>query len=346
MVDPDELVRLSRRLEQLYADVEVSLLRYIAKRLARGLGDDDWAVKRLGEAGVVRSRARRIVSSLQRERDKEIVRMVVAAHAAGASSAARTTGIAATIATVDSEAASRALVHALSGNLSQADLSILRSADDIYRRVIANVTARGLADEFTRRAAAQAALDMFTDTGITGFTDMAGRNWSLTSYAEMACRTAVNSAARQGVFDELRAEGRDLVIVSGSPSCCEWCAPWEGEVLSIDGMTPGYPTLAEAEAEGLWHPNCSHDVSPFIEGLTKRTTIQRGDPERYAARQEQRYLERGLRQWKMREAVAVDDAAAAKAAAKVSEWQSRLTQHIEANDLKRLRYREQIGKAI
>lgn len=346
MVDPDELVRLSRRLEQLYADVEVSLLRYIAKRLARGLGDDDWAVKRLGEAGVVRSRARRIVSSLQRERDKEIVRMVVAAHAAGAESAARTTGIAATIATVDSEAASRALVHALSGNLSQADLRILRSADDIYRRVIANVTARGLADEFTRRAAAQAALDMFADTGITGFTDMAGRNWSLTSYAEMACRTAVNSAARQGVFDEVRADGRDLVIVSGSPSCCEMCAPWEGEVLSLDGMTSGYPTLGEAEADGLFHPNCSHTADPYIEGLTKRGTTQRGDPERYAARQEQRYLERGLRQWKMREAVALDDAAAARAAAKVSEWRARLTQHIEANDLKRLRYREQIGKAI
>jgi len=30
----------------------------------------------------------------------------------------------------------------------------------------------------------------------------------------------------------------------------------------------------------------------------------------------------------------------------VSEWESRLRQHIEANDLKRLRYREQIGKAI
>lgn len=346
MVDPDELLRLSRRLEQLYADVEVSLLRAIAKRLARGLGDDDWAIKRLGEAGVVRSRARRIVSSLESERDKEVVMMMVAAHAAGAESAARTTGIAATIATVGSEAASRALVHALSGNLSQADLRILRSADDIYRRVIANVTARGLADEFTRRAAAQAALDMFTDTGITGFTDMAGRNWSLTSYAEMACRTAVNSAARQGVFDELRADGRDLVIVSGSPSCCEMCAPWEGEVLSLDGMTPGYPTLGEAEADGLFHPNCSHTADPFIEGLTKRGTTQRGDPERYAARQEQRYLERGLRQWKMREAVALDDAAAARAAAKVSEWESRLRQHITANDLKRLPYRERIGEAI
>lgn len=346
MVDPDELVRLSRRLEQLYADVEVSLLRYIAKRLARGLGDDDWAVKRLGEAGVVRSRARRIVSSLQRERDKEVVRMVVAAHAAGAESAARTTGIAATIATVDSEAASRALVHALSGNLSQADLRILRSADDIYRRVIANVTARGLADEFTRRAAAQAALDMFTDTGITGFTDMAGRNWSLTSYAEMATRTAVHNAERQGVMDGVRAAGRDLVMISGSPACCDLCAPWEGQVVSLDGMTTGYPTLSDAEADGVFHPGCRHTVAPYVEGLTRADYYQQGDPERYAAEQQQRYLERGLRQWKRREALALDPTQAQLAQNKIGEWRRRLEEHVTKHDLPREREREQISKAI
>lgn len=346
MVDPDELVRLSRRLEQLYADVEVSLLRYIAKRLARGLGDDDWAVKRLGEAGVVRSRARRIVSSLQRERDKEVVRMVVAAHTAGAESAARTTGIAATIATVDSEAASRALVHALSGNLSQADLRILRSADDIYRRVIANVTARGLADEFTRRAAAQAALDMFADTGITGFTDMAGRNWNLASYTEMAARTSIHNAARQGVIDGVRATGRDLVMISGSPACCDLCAPWEGQVVSLDGMTTGYPTLSDAEADGLFHPGCRHTVAPYVEGLTRADYYQQGDPERYAAEQEQRYLERGIRQWQRREALALDSTQAQLAQNKVGEWTRRLEEHVTRHDLPRQRQREQISSAI
>ncbi len=346
MVDPDELVRLSLRLEQLYADVEVSLLRYIAKRLARGLGDDDWAVKRLGEAGVVRSRARRIVSSLQRERDKEVVRMVVAAHTAGAESAARTTGIAATIATVDSEAASRALVHALSGNLSQADLRILRSADDIYRRVIANVTARGLADEFTRRAAAQAALDMFADTGITGFTDMAGRNWNLASYTEMAARTSIHNAARQGVIDGVRATGRDLVMISGSPACCDLCAPWEGQVVSLDGMTTGYPTLSDAEADGVFHPGCRHTVAPYVEGLTRADYYQQGDPERYAAEQQQRYLERGLRQWKRREALALDPTQAQLAQNKIGEWRRRLEEHVTKHDLPREREREQISKAI
>jgi len=294
----------------------------------------------------VRSRARRIVSSLQRERDKEIVRMVVAAHAAGAESAARTTGIAATIATVDSEAASRALVHALSGNLSQADLRILRSADDIYRRVIANVTARGLADEFTRRAAAQAALDMFAEMGITGFTDMAGRNWSLTSYAEMAARTSIHNAARQGVIDGVRATGRDLVMISGSPACCDLCAPWEGQVVSLDGMTTGYPTLSDAEADGVFHPGCRHTVAPYVEGLTRADYYQQGDPERYAAEQQQRYLERGLRQWKRREALALDPTQAQLAQNKIGEWRRRLEEHVTKHDLPREREREQISKAI
>jgi len=44
--------------------------------------------------------------------------------------------------------------------------------------------------------------------------------------------------------------------------------------------------------------------------------------------------------------VALDDLEAAKARAKVREWQGRLREHTEAYDLRRLRYREQITKAI
>ena len=190
------------------------------------------------------------------------------------------------------------------------------------------------------------ALDLFAGHGVTGFVDSAGKQWALASYAEMACRTAAHNAARQGVFDAVLAQGRDLVIISGSPSCCDMCAPWEGQVLSLDGATPGYPTLAEAEGDGLFHPSCAHSADPYIEGLTRRSATQYGDPERYAAQQQQRYLERGVRGWKMRQAGALDDLAAAKAKAHVREWQGRLREHVAKHDLPRLRYREQIGKAI
>ena len=70
------------------------------------------------------------------------------------------------------------------------------------------------------------------------------------------------------------------------------------------------------------------------------------DPDVYEARQQQRYLERGIRAWKMRAATSLDEARAAAAQAKASEWQARLRAHVEAHGLKRLSYREQIGKAI
>ena len=217
-----------------------------------------------------------------------------------------------------------ALTRDLAGRLAAADLRILRATDDVFRQVIARVTAQGLAGEYTRRQAAQAALNLFSGRGITGFVDAAGRQWNLASYAEMACRTAANGAARQGTFDRMRAAGRDLAVIGGSSSGCELCSDWEGEVVSLDGVTPGYPTLAEAEGAGLFHPNCTHQPYPYVPGLTQTSGIARSDAGTYEARQQQRYLERGIRAWKTRQAVALDDAAARAAQAKVREWQARL----------------------
>ena len=53
-----------------------------------------------------------------------------------------------------------------------------------------------------------------------------------------------------------------------------------------------------------------------------------------------------MREWKRREAASLDDLAAAKAKAHVREWQGRLREHVAKHDLSRLRYREQISKAI
>ena len=39
---------------------------------------------------------------------------------------------------------------------------------------------------------------------------------------------------------------------------CELCAPFENKILSIQGDTGGYITLAEAEDHGLFNPNCDH----------------------------------------------------------------------------------------
>jgi hypothetical protein len=174
--------------------------------------------------------------------------------------------------------------------------------------------------------------------------DTAGRRWDITSYAEMAVRSATGQAAVQGHINRLTDNGYDLVIVSDSPEECELCRPWEGQVLSVSGQTPGYPTVADATAAGLFHPCCTHTLGAYIPGLT-RPMQGTENPQGYEERQQQRYNERMIRRWKRREAVAITDKDKALSTAKVREWQARQREFIEATGRKRLYYREQIKRA-
>jgi len=351
IIDPDKIAELAHKLIEHSHGLHLALIVLIAGRLKRGLDDDDWAARRSAETADVEREAKRLVAGGAQGRRSEAIAAVTAAYEMTAQRSlrlVRSVRIEATVVSFKTPdpASVGALADDLAERLAATDARVLRSTADVYRQVIGRVTAEGLAGEHTRRRAAQAALDLFADRGIAGFVDGAGKRWNLASYTEMATRTAALKASRQGVIDAVRSSGRDLVIVGGSSSSCPLCVPWEGRVLSLDGATPGYPTLARAQAAGLHHPNCGHGIDPYVEGLTDASELQHGDDERYAARQQQRYLERGVRTWKRREAAAFDEVSKRRAAIKVREWQARLREHVDAHDLKRLRYREQTRKAI
>ena len=135
-------------------------------------------------------------------------------------------------------------------------------------------------------------------------------------------------------------------MIGGSSSGCELCSDWEGEVVSLDGATPGYPTLAEAEGAGLFHPNLH---APAVSLRPRADADERHRPlgRRHVRGAPAAALPRA-RDPRLEDAPGggLDDAAARAAQAKVREWQARLREHVEANGLKRLSYREQIGKAI
>lgn len=329
--------------------MEIALMANIARLVGRYLNLTDFSLGQfvLSTTGI--ALARRIVRRIRLKRQAAAARAILAGYTTGVRTvvnAGLNVAVKTTLQRVESKAAMEALSRALADRLALTDVQVLRATDDIFRRTIGEVALHGLADGQTRREVAQAALDRFTANGITGFVDRSGRQWNLASYTEMATRTALHNAERQGVADAARAAGHDLVTISGSPGACPLCTPFEGEVLSLDGLTPGYITLAEAEAQGLFHPNCRHVLAPYVEGLTRLDNVQQGDPERYEAEEEQRRLERGVRHWKRREVTALDPTRAAEARAKVRAWQGRLRQHVADHDLPRLRYREQITKAI
>ena len=338
--DPDLALQLARTVADIYGDAAARMLAAVARRLANGIDQPGWAERKLAEIVQLRNDANQIVGTLERVGTRAIYDAIAEAYNTGSRDAAVELGV--TFGRTNQRAVD-ALAQATIGQVTATHSQILRSANDIYRTVVAETAAPPvLTGTATRRQAAQAALDRWRNIGLTGFRDRAGRNWALETYAEMATRTAAGRAQVDGHLDRYVADGRDLVIVSNAPQECSKCRPWEGKVLSISGATPGYPTVAEARSDGLQHANCRHNLGAYIEGLTRPMT-HTADPEGDRARQEQRRLERGVRQWKTAEALAITPDAQRQAKAKVREWQAKLREHVEANDLKRLRYREQVG---
>ena len=140
------------------------------------------------------------------------------------------------------------------------------------------------------------------------------------------------TAANQEHLDKLVANGCDLVIVQTSGRCCEYCAAYDGKVLSITGRTPGYDTVDNALVNGFQHPGCSCVFGLYLEGYTEPRAEQ-NDPQAYKDRQTQLYNEGMIRLWKRRQAAAITPEAKQLSSEKVKEWQEIQRAHIKAANL-------------
>jgi Phage minor capsid protein 2 len=199
-----------------------------------------------------------------------------------------------------------------------------RATQDIYREAVQNAVQPGgrafvtQSLSLSRIQAAQQALDDLAEHGITGFTDSAGRDWDLTSYVEMATRTAVSA-----LWDDLYngaaiRSGHDLIetYTHSTEGSCLKCIPWLGKVLSLTGASEGYPTLDEARAAGFRHPSCR--CAWVVLGSGEMPEVTNAVPldeaaAVYKASQKQRALERDVRRAGRRYAVATTPAARTQA---------------------------------
>lgn len=184
-----------------------------------------------------------------------------------------------------------------------------RDADDIYRQIVEKVRDAWLEPKNASKlnAEVQEAIREFAASGVTGFTDKAGRKWGLYEYANMAMRTAIHRAGLQATIDTMRAKGQDLAYVTRHPGACPLCARWYGVILSLSGDDPTHPSLQGAMDQGLFHPNCADVLQPYIPGVSDLTAgMGKYTPEesaaRYTASQHQRALEREIRKWKRMQA--------------------------------------------
>lgn len=370
-VSPDMAEDLASAISVLYENAELALIEKVTKALAEGLDSPLWAELKLAAIGNLQAAIVEIIAALQANASGAIGQAMAEAYDRGQQAAILELGAVATgpalaaAEALPSAAAVDRLAAALVSETGATHMRILRAGLDVYRHVIAESASAPLLGVETRRQGAERALAKFAAKGVTGFVDKSGRPWNLTSYVEMASRSALGRAAVEAHTDRLAAAGVDLVMVSDAPEECPRCKPWEGKVLRRDGESGAgrvevehateddrmisvsvAGSLPEARAAGLMHPNCRHSVSIYLPGVTKGPgPKEQRSRATYEQSQQQRYYERQIRKWKRAAAGAIDDKRKTAANAKVRAYQGRIRELVADTGLPRKSHREQLTRA-
>lgn len=248
----------------------------------------------------------------------------------------------------------------LTNRLTAANQRITRFSTDAYQAATAKA-AIGMVVGGTPQQAQREAWRELTDGGVTGFKDSAGRDWNLSTYAEMATRTAAIRAYNESHQDRMTALGIQYWTVAPTGFPCKLCLPWEGRILSRKGagryteddaagkgriafQVAG--TVEEARAAGLQHPNCKHTLIAYFPGVTqlvKRTPEEVVEAtERFKETQRLRHLERLVRAARTAELAALNDTDRAAARRRAREVQARIREFTAETGLLRRPRREQI----
>lgn len=368
-VSPALAEDLAAAVADLYEAAEGVLLAKLRQALAQGIDSPAWVELKLAAVGNLQAAVDEVLAALQTDASGAIHDALSEAYQRGQQAAVAELGAlgvgqtaAAAVALPTAPIVDR-LAAAVINDTGPVYVRILRTTMDTYRDVITRASAAPALGVQTRRQAAQAALDDFADRGVRGFIDSRGREWDLRSYAEMATRSAVGRAAIQAHSDRLGAAGVDLVLVSQSPEECPKCRPWERKILTRDGPAGARDielehatedgemvtvhvagSLDEARGAGLLHPNCRHNISAYLPGVSR---VPKPQPSRgtYEDSQKQRYMERQVRRWKRREQAAMDEQQAKAAQTRVRAYQARIRELTAATGLPRKSHREQLETA-
>lgn len=331
---------------KIVRNAEYLIVRKIATRLHNPSGTRSWAVAKLAGIQQLRQDIMAILADMTTSLTVEAEKAALLAYTDGVHAI---TGHATAIVPGQTPAAT-ALAQDLATKTTRLAPYVLRTSLDAYRQAASVSLGNLVLGVSTRRETSQDILDRHLGQGLRGFTDKSGRNWRLDSYVEMATRTGLGNAYLQGRIDTLIDDGGDLVYVIPGPTSCPSCDQWIGKILSLSGNPPAGVevdgTLAHARSSGhLFGPNCRCVLAKYQPG-TSTLPAGHADSSQYEAEQQQRALERDIREAKRREAIALDGVAARDRGRKVLEKQAQLRAHLEAHpQLRRQRHREQIGKA-
>lgn len=127
-----------------------------------------------------------------------------------------------------------------------------------------------------------------------------------------------------------------------------FCWDYDGKATDEEKKLPDFIEHCNyGDVQGIVGINCKHLFMTWY-GSTKKEELEftyDDNKEQYEKTQKQRYLENGVRKWKRKQVIAkksLDEEQYKKASLKAREWQDRLSEFTEENNLKRDYSREHI----
>ena len=369
-MDMDWMAEATHRAAAMMADAEIHLIRLLAQQVKAGIRLDPYDIRQVQRLIDTRDRMTDELNLRWERIDTEARRVLAEASTRGMIAADHeipTGGLGGTMLPDAIRVGVEAIALDTVATIAQIRPIILRTVVDEYQRLVAPSVGQVVSGTLTTVEATQVALNRFARQGITGFIDRSGREWRPDAYLEMAVRSGSARAMRYGWQQTAISRGVDLAKVTGNTYTCPACAPWQGQVISLTGMTPNgrqqvpstldpnvlvwvdvKGSLAEAEAAGLHHPNCTHTETAYFPGATTTTLPdqRQEDPETYEASQQQRAAERAIREALRVQAAAITEGAAREAEQRILKMQDRIESLMsEHPKLTRQWDREQIATA-
>ena len=223
----------------------------------------------------------------------------------------------------DGESIANGVIDSLEAYTSQAisDLNLInttlpKSIQKTYKSIVEKSVAEVVISSKSADKAIRDTIMKWQKKNFTGFVDKGGREWRADAYARAIIKTTTFR-----VYNEMRTApakemGIDTYYYSKKATAREMCAPLQGRIVTMEGMThteQGVKVLALSDygygyAGGCLGVHCGHYLTPFIIGVNelpedpdylKDLTPEQAE-ENARIQAKQRALERAIRNQKER----------------------------------------------
>lgn len=317
-------------LELLYANLETELLNNIAKKIGANkklfkiVEKDnsritDWQLDRLKELNGLTKENIAIIAKNTKKTPKEIEKLFNEALKTSPDEAlikkGAELGVLDSIPPIKQDVLVKNTLKVAINNsrttFNKMNISMLGSSRKSYVDAVNKVTTNVMAGIMTPQQAMIKSVKEMTQQGLVAFTARNGAEWSPEAYTMMVVRTNVSQVNHEIQDIRMREAGGEYIEINSYSGARPKCSLDQGQIFSINGNTTpitdingrtirprDWRSSTYGEPDGILGINCGHERFMFVPELSsynRQKINKKENDETYEEKQQQRYLERQIR---------------------------------------------------